>query len=319
MSVSVIIPIKAKQQYVVEGFIDNIVNLARDVAHDEIQIVISDESVGDVYSYIDTYMVNYTNVVHFVPRVEARTGANDKSNGVCEAFKYAKYDNILLVDDHFRLNRETIIKLEKYFDKYDVFKCMPKFEKYKLSVLIDLCGMFVINILDYRKQYCGHLAFKKSQFEKCGLPCRDALFDEFAFEKHLRKNGYNVGFVRDVSIDAVQEITTKRFFEQRVRYAYENLAMPFRFLLYMLILPLLISCAIIDVKVAENLIIACTAGVTVIALIGQVLYGRDICPKYTFLLSPIWFWFYPVTTWMALVCFFNGGVSFGGNKVKKAG
>ena len=72
--------------------------------------------------------------------------------------------------------------------------------------------------------------------------------------------------------------------------------------------PLLAVCFAISLSMA----------VLLLAFIGQMIYGKKNVPRFSFLLSPIWFWFYPFTSWIAIVKYFSGGVMFGGRKIKKA-
>ena len=317
MELSIIVPIKCGSIEAVEDFTKYIVNLSTLLSRYSIQILIADECDSKVYDYMNDRLHAFENVEHFIPEAKYRVGQNDKSNGVCAAVDRCKYDNILLVDDHYRLTKNTILSLEKYYEIYDVFKCMPKFDNAKMSVLIDMCGMFVVNMLDYRKQYCGHLALTKSPFVKNAFPCRDSLFDEFAFEKYLRNCGYKVGFVRDIALEATQNISTFKFLEQRIRYAYENMCMPVRFALELSVLPLMLALYSCSKIYALFFFLSLTGFILIVALIGQKRYNCGLYPKTTFLLGPLWYWHYPITSWIALICYFTGGVYFGGRKVKK--
>lgn len=317
MKLSIIVPIKCGTIELAEEFTKYIVNLSTLLSQDSIQILIADESDERVYDYMNDRLDAIENVEHFIPEAKYRDGQNDKSNGVCAAVDRCTCNNILIVDDHYRLTRSTILRLERYYEIYDVFKCMPKFNNAKISVLIDMCGMFVVNTLDYRKQYCGHLALKKSQFVKNGFPCRDSLFDEFAFEKYLRNCGCKVGFVRDIALEATQNISAFKFLEQRIRYAYENMCMPVRFAFELSILPLMLALYSCSKIYALFFFLLLTGFIVIVALIGQIRYNCGLYPKMTFLLSPLWYWHYPITSWIALICYFTGGVYFGGRKVKK--
>ncbi|WP_372997689.1 glycosyltransferase [Lutispora sp.] len=318
MNISIIIPIKAKPGDKIINFANYILCLSNELKNYECEIIIADESEDEVSSVLSKMFKKACNIKHFIPETSVRIGANDKLNGVYAALNYCKYDKVLLLDDHYRLTISTLEKVNNYYDVFDCFKMMPKFHNTPLSVLVDLCGMFVINVLDYRKQYCGHLAFRKSQYDKVGFPSRDALFDEFAMEKHLRINGYNIGFVKDVSLEAIQDITFIKFLEQRVRYAYENLAIPSRFFLYAIVIPITILLGLININYSVMFAAAITSFIILIAFIGQILYGMSIAPFYTFLFSPVWFWFYPFTTWISIYKYFKGGVMFGGRKIKRA-
>ncbi|MBO8164921.1 MAG: glycosyltransferase family 2 protein [Brevibacillus sp.] len=317
MKISVVIPIKLNYiEMHLDEFVSYVTSLGKELQNDDCQIVIADESDKKTYCYMNNRFRQFSNIVHFVPR--DRTGDNDKLNGIYAAMDYVKYDRILLIDDHYRITRGTLIKVYEYFDKYDCFKMMPKFDRYSCSVLVDMCGMFVVNILDRRKQYCGHLAFRKEQLMRAGFPNRDALFDEFVMEEMLRKKGYSIGFVKDIALEATQKISVRKFFEQRIRYAYENLAFPFRFTLYALVLPIFLVLLTISPKLAGLYAGGLTIFVLAVAVIGQLIYGATPLPAFTFLFSPIWFWFYPFTTWIAVYKYLTGGVWFGGRKVRKS-
>ncbi|KFN11174.1 glycosyltransferase [Paenibacillus macerans] len=319
LEVSIIIPIKTIKDENLDNFIEYINTFAQQIREDCCQIVIANESPCDVFKYMDFYIGKYSHIIHFIPSYKNRDGDNDKLNGIYSALEYIVHDKILLLDDHFRITRDTLVKLTKSFDEYDCFKTMPNFDNYSPDVLIDMCGLFFVNITDFRKQYCGHLAFRKEHISKIGFPNRDALFDEFTIENHFRRHKYSIGFIKDLSIEATQKISQKKFFEQRIRYAYENLALPIRFIIHAIILPVLIILLIVSPKFASVVTLMITFGVLIITLIGQLIYGRGLVPSYTFLYSPVWFWFYPFTSWIALYKYITGGVNFGGKKVKIPG
>lgn len=318
MKVSIIIPIKSNKDDRLLEFTEYICNLSEQLKKDDCQIIIADESEFSVYSHMKKEFAKLKNVFHFVPRDEYRDGANDKLNGIHDALNYVKYDNVLLIDDHFRLTRNDLVSMYKYFGKYSCFKTMPNFNKFSPSVLIDLCGMFVVNILDSKKQYCGHLAFSKKSLDIAMFPDKNTLFDELALEEQFRKANLPVGFIKNTAIEATQDISYKKFFEQRVRYAYENLAFPIRFSFFCSILPILGILLWLNKDLALYVAALLTVATTSIALVGQIVYGQKVAPKYTFLFSPLWFWFYPFTTWIAVYKYFTGGITFGGRKIKKA-
>ncbi|CAM3772622.1 glycosyltransferase [Mesobacillus zeae] len=318
MKISIIIPIKSTLNKDLRDFTNYIISLSSQLQKTESQIIIADESELASHLFMKEKFKNRSNISHIIPDDEIRTGANDKLNGIYAALKYVRYDNILLVDDHYRITYSTLQRLANYFNQYDCFKGTPKFDAFPFSVKIDLCGLFIVNMLDYRKQYSGHLAFKKKLIDEHGFPDRDALFDEFAMEKHFRKNQYSIGYIREASLEATQSISMKKFLEQRVRYAYENIAFPIRFVFFLSILPLLLLLLITNNLLPLYFAAALTIGAMSVSFIGQLKYGKGIVPRHTFLYSAIWFWFYPFTSWLSIYKYFTGGVEFGGNKVRKA-
>ena len=321
MNISIIIPLKVTNLNEETGdFIEFVNKLSQSLSNQESEIIVSDGSNSEIFKYIDLKLDKTKALKHIRISNEFRKGKNDKLNGIECALQNSKYDKILLIDDHFRISKEEIINISSYYNKYDCFKMMPKFESLDYGTLIDLCGMFVVNVVDYRKQYCGHLAFTKDGMRKAGFPDKDLLFDEYAMEEKFRMKKLQTGFLKKERLSASQNIPFKKFVEQRIRYAYENLAFPLRFACFLSILPLLIL--ILNYSNIENLIlifIGMSAIVSLVCLYGQIIYGENISPWYTFLLTPLWFWPYAITTWFALFMLFTGGVNFGGEKIKKAG
>ena len=126
MELSIIVPIKCGSIEAVEDFTKYIVNLSALLSRYSIQILIADECDSKVYDYMNDRLHAFENVEHFIPEAKYRVGQNDKSNGVCAAVDRCKYDNILLVDDHYRLTKNTILSLEKYYEIYDDFKCISR-------------------------------------------------------------------------------------------------------------------------------------------------------------------------------------------------
>ncbi len=316
---SMIIPIKARFSHEIEDFAAHYTALLDEFAGEPIQIVIADESGADVYNYLHSHLCNYGNVVHFQPPEKDHTGANDKSNGVFSACAHVKHDNILLVDDHYRVSRENLEGVMPYFEQYDTFKVMPLFDHISLMTAVDLCGMFIINMLDKRKQYCGHLAMKKHLIDQYGFPDRDALYDEYEFEEHFRSQGCSTGFPPNVFLDATNRISKNRFFEQRVRYAYENLAFPLRFALFLSVIPILVVLFLIKPDHSLLLYLLINVFLIAVSFVGQHKYYRHKRPSTISWATPLWFLHYPVTTWVAVFMYFRGGVMFGGNRIRKAG
>lgn len=317
--ISIVIPIKVASLASLAGLRECLAKLLAHSFPFEVEIIIADESPKGVFAAIDAWFLHEARVAHICPRREIRTGKNDKLNGIYDALNFVNYDYVVLVDDHYRLSVSNLDQVISLFGEYDCFKCMVNFDQMKITSLVDVCGIFIINLLHPYKQFCGHLCFNSQTIKEIGFPSRDMLFDELGMELQFRKHEKKVHFAGNIFLNAVQKITWKRFFEQRLRYAYENFAFPFRFTLFLAILPLIFACAAhAGTAAALGLVALMTFAVMGLCLVGQIKYRQGQFPIWTFLLSPIWFWFYPFTTWMAVVYRLRGGVSFGGRKLVRA-
>lgn len=315
---SIVIPIKVSSLTSLAGLRECLAKLLSHPFPFELEVIITDESPDDVFAAIDGWFQHEPRVTHICPRDECRTGRNDKLNGIYDAMNHVSYDYIVLVDDHYRLSVDNLDQILSLFGEYDCFKCMVDFDQTRISSLVDVCGIFIINMLHPYRQFCGHLCFNLQTIKEIGFPSRDMLFDELGMELQFRKHQKKVHFADKIFFEAVQKISWKRFFEQRLRYAYENFAFPLRFSLFLCVLPLILACALIGKSFAIGFIVLLTLAVVCLGLVGQIKYRQGRFPVWTFLLSPVWFWFYPFTTWLAIVYRLRGGVKFGGRKILRA-
>lgn len=313
--VTILIPIKVSSLTSLNGFRKCYQELLSYEFPFNLEIVIADESPHDVFQSIDDWFGDDPRVIHFCPKHESRHGKNDKMNGIYDALNHVKYERVILIDDHYRLSADNIFQLIPLLSQYDCFKCMITFPDKRLTALIDLCGMFIINLTHPLHQFHGHLCFNARTLKEIGFPSRDGLFDELALEMHFHLHARKVHFEKNIFLKTVQDSTYKRFLEQRVRYAYENFAFPFRFACYLSILPILLLISMVSVGYAFAVIGCLTLGNLALALWGQIEYGQQKFPAWTFLLAPLWFWFYPFTTWIAVLLRFSGGIKFGGRKI----
>lgn len=316
-NISIIIPIKSSNADNVLSLIKYIISLNNDLAYllNNYEIIIVDECKYDIYMLIDHAIENINNIVHITPESEDRTGKNDKLNGIYAAIKIVSYSYIFIVDDHYRITGEQFLTAVQYFEIYDEFKVVPVFDNYTFSVMIDEAGFFFRSIVNRTKQYAGHIALKHELFVEYGFPPRDALYDEFVVEKFYRDKGGSVGFPSHVFFSATQKINTKKFLEQRVRYAYENIAFPLRFIVHLLFLPSFILGVMIDLDMTFLLLLIYCLFIAITSFVGQYIYGAEDMPKYMFIFAPIWHLFYWITSWIALFFYCFGGIYFGDRRI----
>jgi hypothetical protein len=114
---------------------------------------------------------------------------------------------------------------------------MVRFSKLTFANMIDLCGIFVVNITTADKQFWGMQAFHKSSAELLRDVDKNTVFDELTVFRHLMDRGVEHSYLKDVAITSHCRRTVYDFVEQRVRYAYENLAYPLRTMAFCSLFP----------------------------------------------------------------------------------
>ncbi|WP_310605568.1 glycosyltransferase [Anaerosporobacter sp.] len=313
-SISIIIPVKSKDQNTISQLGKYLCSLDNELVEKSIQyeIIIADECPCGLFEQLGQIIRLSEHIIHIIP--QDRSGKNDKLNGIYSAFEYVNYEYCLIIDDHFRITAMEIIDIMPCFEEFDLFKIVPVFENYSIDVMIDHAGFFFRCITDKTKQFAGHIAMKSSLYKEYGFPDRDGLYDEYIVEKYYADKGAHIGFPKDRFFTATQKITLKNFFEQRVRYAYENIAFPIRFLIHLCLFPISLLLMKENVKLVTILFGLYCICIMLISLWGQFKFGKKQMPP-VFLFAPIWHLTYWITSWMALCLFLTKGISFGGNRI----
>lgn len=312
-SISIIIPIKSNKISAIDELCIYLRKLDNDLKATEIEyeIIIADECPNYIskqfskLSFLD-------NMIHIVPL--DRSGKNDKLNGVYAAIMRARKEYCLIIDDHYRITVTEIAEIIPCFEEFDLFKVVPIFEKYSIDIMIDQAGFFFRCFFDKRKQYAGHIAMKLSLYKKFGFPDRNGLYDEYIIEKYYSDKGAHCGFPKKKYFTATQRITVSKFLEQRIRYSYENIAFPMRFIVHLCLFPFFVISIITIEKYMFLLFLLYVGYIMFGSLVGQVMYAKSNTPP-VFLFAGIWHLSYWITSWIALFLFWAGGVSFGGNRI----
>ena len=314
---SIIIPIKVPSISYLEGFADCYNALMQSLDFEnELQVLIPNDSRDTIFNEVDCWF-NSPNIIHFRPSKDFKIGRNGKLNSVKAALQYVNHELVLLLDDDYRPSITTIRAFKNTLRDNSCLKSMVVYIDPKISDLVNSCGIFFINFTTSHRQFCGHLGFKKKDFQEVGFPSHDVLFDELAIELQFRKAGKKVGYDPNVYLEMITHGLGK-FWEQRVRYAYENLAYPLRFIFFLMILPVSILLGVYNIYILLFAVLAMSIMVWAITFIGQKRYARERYPKLTWVYGVIWFWIYPFCTWIALFYFLRGGIKFGDQKVKNA-
>ena len=317
--VTILVPIKVESLEALTGFQQCYMDLLAEPLSFDIHLVIADESPAFIFQSLAGWFQEHRHAVtHFCPTDAERTGANDKLNGVLAGLSVARHNCIILLDDHYRPTRSEITTAASLFDSYDCFKLLPKFATFSPAVLIDLAGMCVVSGYHPFGQFYGHLCFDKQQLLEFGFPSRDVLFDELALELPFRQAGRRVGFVSTFGFSSINNTSWKKFFKQRVRYAYENFAFPIRTTFHLSVAPILCLLRVLTNTFAWPGAFAAivTMSMLLLGLVGRRKLNRSL-PLACVAFVPCWFWFYPFSAWLAVLSrLLFGGVSFGGRLVR---
>ncbi len=312
---SIIIPIKANNFDVLHGFSECYNQLA--MACNSIQIVVVDDSKEDVFDRLDRKLDNNPNILHFKPASPCQQGDNCKLNSIQAALEKTYGNCVALFDDDVRPTAQNVSAILNAFQDADIIRCMVRYEKPSFFDSIELAGIYIINMVSPLKQFWGNVCFQKTMLKISFFDRKDVLFDELAIESHCRKSSQRFRYVSFPPLQMISvERTWRQFWEQRIRFAYENIIFRFRFALFLSTLPILMMVSYFTSLIyGVILFFVINNIVALIAFLGQLQYGGHH-KKTIWLYGVLWFWFYPLTSWIALILWFSGGKKFRDHKIR---
>jgi hypothetical protein len=312
-TLSIVVPVKVADDGPLAGFADCYRHLLTTVAN--LELLVADDSPPDVFARLEAGLRGLPGVDHYRPDDAYRTGSNGNINSVRSAIPRSRGQFVLVIDDDYRPTPESIALLRSRLAPGGSLHALTRLLRPNLGDLIERTGMFVGMALSSGGGYfCGNLAFDRTLVPP-GFPRDDALFDELACVRELRRLGASYTFVAEPWYPVTPHPPGK-VLQQRVRYAYETLDNPKRAAFYLSIVPVLAVLAIVAPLAALGAAAALRAAFAALALIGQWRH-RGLAPRLTWLLGPVYLWLVSIAIWVAVGFQLTGGVPFGGRRVRR--
>lgn len=240
--------------------------------------------------------------------------ANGKVSGVTTGLRLARHERVVIADDDVRYDVAGLRALHRLLGAADLVRPQNYFRPLPWHARWDT-GRTLLNRC-VGADYPGTFGIRRSTFLAMGGYDGDVLFENLELIRTVRAYGGReliaTGlYVRRLPPDA------RRFWAQRVRQAYDDLAQPARLALFLTVLPAMAG-ALIRGRRRELAIAA--AGVVGLAELGRRrASGTDVYPFAAALLAPVWVLERGVCSWLALAArWFRGGVWYAGRRLRVA-
>lgn len=318
MDLSIIVPISIKcAKFAKELATHYLMLLEQCQGSISLEVLIADNSDSAIYELLEQLLYHST-IIHFRPSISLQMDKSNKLNNIHAAFLRINSSHVLVFDDDVRPTLEVLSAIKEQFKHSDYLRCMITYPEANIYDLIDLAGVYVINITSPLKQFWGNMCFKANLLSGDQFPKKNILFDDLCLELQCRKKSKYFAYLVGPPLPmAKSSRNLQRFIEQRIRYAYENIVFRLRFCFFLSILPLLITVGIIFNIETSGLVIGILSSIVLgIAHYGQTKYGKTSRYSSAWLYAPLWFWFYPFTSWIALGYWWRGGIYFGPHKLR---
>ncbi|WP_121158588.1 glycosyltransferase [Micromonospora pisi] len=240
--------------------------------------------------------------------------ANGKVNGVSTGLRLARHESVIIADDDVRYDDEALREMHRLLGRSDLVRPQNFFHPLPWHARWDSGRTLLNRAID--ADYPGTLGIRRSTFLDMGGYDGDVLFENLELIRTVRGHGgVDVSdpglYVRRLPPDV------RRFWSQRVRQAYDDLAQPARMALFLAVLPVLAGLLARGRRVP---LAVAAAGVMALAERGRRRAGgAAVYPFTTTLFAPAWVLERAVCSWLALgLRCGRGGAWYAGRRIRVA-
>lgn len=284
--------------------------LARYLRHlaELVEVVVADGSPHDVFA---AHRAMWDPAVRQVPVISCCL--NGKVAGVIDGAFAASNDLLVIADDDVRHDRQSLTAVAALLAEHEVVRPQNFFSPLPWHAQWDSARSLLNRA--FADDYPGTLGVRRSALETAGGYCGAILFENLELIRTLRAHGFSHGRATNVFVRRLPP-TSRHFWEQRVRQAYDSRAQPARQLAELALAP----AAWWTMHIRRPSLLALAAGATVVlAELGRRRQGgREVFPWTISWWAPAWVAERAITSWVAQFERLRGGAFFAGGRLKGA-
>lgn len=297
-----ILPIKAVVPHTDREFIDYLRWLGA-----RVEAIVVDHSAPDVFAEHAAAWGAHVRHVPLDPRFVTPMG---KVGNVLTGLHLASHEKLIIADDDVRYDATSLEQLARSLDTADVVRPQNYFDPLPWHARWDSGRMLLNRVTG--GDWPGTLGVRRAILLATNGYDGRAMFENLELERTVRAAGGRERVLYDVFV-LRRPSTTRHFFSQRVRQAYDEMARPTRLIVQLALLPVAI--------LGGGAVIAFMAGVSIV--IAEAGRQRDGATRYfpasTALFAPFWLAERAICSWLALLSrIVLGGVPYRGTILRHA-
>lgn len=243
---------------------------------------------------------------------------NGKVNGVMTGVVAASAERIVLADDDVAYDAVTLERLRRLLDDADLVVPQNYFRPLPWWARVESGRILLNRAVRPAGDYPGTFGVRRSTFLRIGPYDGDVLFENEELRRHFLRHRTRVRHARDLFV-ARRPPTLRKWREQRLRQAYEDVDAPAKTALFLALLPATLVVGVVG-GIGALLGWAAVVGMATIGLaaLGLADGARRWIPASVCLTAPLWVLERAIMVHPAVVARLRGvGCEYGGRRIRR--
>jgi hypothetical protein len=251
-------------------------------------------------------------ITHVAPHPEAAC-RNGKVAGVHTGLRLAAHPRVVIADDDVRYDAAGLAAVAALLDRHDLVRPQNHFDPMPWHARWDTARSLLNRAVG--ADYPGTFGVRRDTFRAMGGYDGDVLFENLELIRTVQAYGGTVASAPGVYVRRLPP-TSGRFWSQRVRQAYDDLAQPARLALFLAVVP---AGALVARRRPAALLAAAGAMVGLAEVGRRRAGGAHVFPAGSSLLAPAWVLERAICSWLAVgLRLSRGGVGYAGHRLRVA-
>jgi hypothetical protein len=290
---------------------DDAIGYARWLTH-RLELLVVDGSEAEIFA--DHRRRLGGDAVHIPPDADLNGCANGKVAGVVTGIRHASCERIVIADEDVRYGEQELAEVVRALDAADIVRPQNYFSPLPWHATLDTARTLLNRISG--GDWPGTLAVRRSRLIATNGYDGDVMFENLELVRTVRAAGGVEAVLPGVYVRRLPP-NTIHFWSQRIRQAYDELARPFRLVLWLGILPA-IAIAIAAGK-SKTLLLAAAIAIGAAEAGRRRAGGRRVFPARAALCAPAWILERGICAWLAVGShLLLGGIPYRGRIVRRA-
>jgi hypothetical protein len=241
---------------------------------------------------------------------------NGKVNGVLTGMALASSESVILADDDVVYRPADVDRMCRLLEAHDLIVPQNHFAELPWWSRIETGRILINRALRPAGDYPGTFGVRRSTFARIGPYDGDVLFENEQMRVHFVRNRARVHHARGFFV-ARRAPSLRKWREQRLRQAYEDLDLLPKTLLFVALLPIGLALSTVAPALAAAYAALIAGAATGLALVGRA-GATDVVPVGTCLTAPLWVVERALMVWPALWArFVTGGCRYGNQLIAR--